>query len=330
MKTLETKSLAIGYSTGRSTKTLQKELNVTLHSGEVIALMGQNGVGKTTFIKSISKLIPVLDGDAIIGGKSLFSLTSQEVSQKVSLVLTDKPQVGNMSVIELVAIGRHPYSGALGFLKEKDKQVIEWAINKTNINYIANHKIGELSDGQLQKVLIARALTQETDLIILDEPVAHLDLNNKIEVMLLLKEIAQSGKSILISTHDLQISLQIADRLWLFNFNEPMVNGVPEDLIINGAISKTLSLDHHDYDLRHGRLSLQITGIPIKVQGEETITFWMEQALRRSGFAVDTNANILVQCHNNHHFSIAGKDYESIQEVLQALDTLASHHLSTL
>ncbi|MFT6856205.1 MAG: iron complex transport system ATP-binding protein, partial [Cyclobacteriaceae bacterium] len=259
MSLFNTKDLTIGYRQKSGNKILQKNLALTINSGEIVSLMGQNGVGKTTFIKTISGLLEPLSGDVFYNGTSLQKISNQDLSKKLSLVLTEKPFSFNMSVLELVALGRHPYSNWIGILSNEDKEVIEWAITETNTNYLADQKLYQLSDGQLQKVMIARALAQQTDLIFLDEPAAHLDLHNKIEVMMLLRKIAKQGKSILISTHDMQISTQLSDKLWLFNFNEPTRIGAPEDLILDGSLEQTLYLKDYGYDMIHGVVNIPQT-----------------------------------------------------------------------
>ena len=199
MNALEVNKLSIGYPDKKGDKVIQSDINLSLKAGQIISLMGQNGVGKTTFIKTISGLLEKLSGEVLYNNIPLAQLSPQQLARELSVVLTEKPYSQNLSVLELIAIGRHPYSSWMGTLTDHDKEVIDWAITETHINYLANKKLYELSDGQLQKVMIARALAQETNIILLDEPAAHLDLYNKIEVMVLLRQIAQSGKAILIS-----------------------------------------------------------------------------------------------------------------------------------
>ena len=268
MKLLETNSLSVGYS---PEKPLQRYVNIQVRAGEIISLMGQNGVGKTTFIKTICGLLPALSGDILFGDDNLNQIPRSDLARKLSVVLTEKPFGLNMSVVELIAMGRHPYSNWMGVLSEEDKSAIEWAITETHINYLAERKLFELSDGQLQKVMIARALAQQTDLIILDEPTAHLDLYNKLEVMFLLRKIAGMGKGIIISTHDLQISTQLSDRLWLFNFNDLIQEGLPEDLILSGSLKNALFLQDFGYDMIHHKVVWPPTRFTIELDGEEDI-----------------------------------------------------------
>lgn len=299
MKLIHTQSLAIGYTEGRSNKVLQENINLSLSSGEIISLMGQNGVGKTTFIKTLSGLHKGISGSVYHQDRLIDEISKSSLARQISVVLTEKPFAAHLSVIELIALGRHPYSNWLGRLSTSDKQAIDLAMSQTSIDYLARKKLYQLSDGQFQKVMIARALAQETDLIILDEPTAHLDLSNKIEIMLLLKSIAGSGKGVLIATHDLQVSLQLSDRLWLFNFNRPVLDGCPEDLILQGAIDQTLFPINNNIDLTTGTVKhLDERKGNVLLQGDPTIVHWTAQALQRNGYAVnkDTPTSTSINC----------------------------------
>ncbi len=319
MTLLETKTLTIGYEAG---KELQRDLNLSLSAGQTVALMGQNGVGKTTFLKTINGLIEPLNGDVLIAGKSLGEHTRAELAKQCALVLTSTPATGNLTARELIALGRHPYSNWIGWLGADDRKIIDQAIELTKTNYIADRRIGELSDGQLQKVMIARALAQDTPLIILDEPVAHLDLNNKIEVMRLLREIANQGKGVLISTHDVQVVNQLADELWLFGFGEQAQKGVPEDLVLNGELEKMLFLEGHNYDLVHHRLEWTAEGPTVQVTGDKTRVFWTQQALARGGYELGTS-KIVIEC-SERHWMIGEAQCQSIGEVLGQLQSITS------
>jgi len=231
--------LTIGYPPD---KVLASDINLSLREGQIVGLVGQNGVGKSTLIRTICGLQPALKGAVKVGEQSLSSLTPKELAKKISVVLTEKPDSLNLSVLELVALGRHPYSGWLGNLSAIDKEKIEDAISTMEINYLTEKRLFELSDGQLQKVMIARALAQETELIILDEPTSHLDLKNKIEVLQLLQKIAKSGKGILISTHEIQLSATTCDEFWCMDFNQPILIGKPQKLIDSGDLQRYLHI----------------------------------------------------------------------------------------
>lgn len=238
MEAIEIVDLAIGYKN----KVLSHNINVSIARGQVIGLVGQNGVGKSTLIRTICGLQPQLKGQVLIDGKEAFEQNARSIATKISVVLTGKPDSLNLSVIELITLGRHPYSGWLGSLSSEDKEHIEEAINMMEINYLAEKKLFELSDGQLQKVMIARALAQDTDIIILDEPTSHLDLKNKIEVLKLLKKIASVGKGVLISTHEIQLSAKVCDLFWCMDFGKEMLIGKPESIISTGELQEYLHI----------------------------------------------------------------------------------------
>ena len=322
MKLMHTQSLTIGYTEGRTNKVLQENINLSLSSGEIISLMGQNGVGKTTFIKTLSGLHKGISGSVYHNDRLIDEFSKSSLAKQISVVLTEKPFTAHLSVIELIALGRHPYSNWLGRLNTSDKQAIDLAMSQTNIDYLARKKLYQLSDGQFQKVMIARALAQETDLIILDEPTAHLDLSNKIEIMLLLKSIAGSGKGVLIATHDLQVSLQLSDRLWLFNFNQPVLDGCPEDLILQGAIDQTLFPINNNIDLTTGTVkNLDEHKGNVLLQGDPTMVHWTAQALQRNGYAVnkDSPTSIIINCLD-YFWKLKSKDtstsFDSIENLL--------------
>ncbi|MEO9482193.1 MAG: ABC transporter ATP-binding protein [Ekhidna sp.] len=239
MKLLDIRDLEIGY--GRD-KVLAKNINLCVMPGQLVGLVGQNGVGKSTFIRTICGLQPRLKGQIILSGREISAESPKSLATKISVVLTGRPESLNLSVLDLIALGRHPYSGWLGNLKKEDKEKIEESITQMEINYLVQKRLYELSDGQLQKVMIARALAQDTDLIILDEPTSHLDLKNKIEVLELLKKITSSGRGVLISTHEIQLSAKACDLFWCMDFGKEMLVGEPHSIIQNGSLQEYLHI----------------------------------------------------------------------------------------
>jgi len=239
MAVLSTEQLTIGYGEN----VLAKDLSLKLKSGDLVGLIGQNGVGKSTLIRTLAGLQPKLSGEIYFDRKPIKDL--KVLAKSISIVLTGKPDTFNLSVVELLALGRHPYTGWLGYLKQEDKKKIEEALSLMEINYIANKKLFELSDGQLQKAMIARALAQDTDVIILDEPTSHLDLKNKIDVLALLRKISKQGKSVLISTHEVNLASSYCDQFWCMDFNRDIITGAPEELIEEGRVQEYLHVDKH-------------------------------------------------------------------------------------
>ena len=239
MEGLQSHNLAIGYS---KEKELISDINLQLNPGSLVALVGQNGVGKSTLIRTLVGLHPPLSGEIELDGNSISKYSQMEIAKKIGIVLTGKPDSLNLSVLELIALGRHPHTGFLGVLKEGDKAAIEAALSQMEINYIVSKKLFELSDGQLQKVMIARALAQNTELIILDEPTSHLDLKNKIEVLELLQKIAKTGKGVLISTHEIQLTSEVCDQFWCVDFGKPLLIGPTKEIVKSGVLHEYLHL----------------------------------------------------------------------------------------
>lgn len=228
MKTLlKTQNLSIGYGS----KVLFSNLNIAFTKGELVAVIGKNGIGKSTFLRTLAGLQTQLSGEIYFHDKNIQTLSHQEKAQTISVVLTEKLPPSNLTVYELVALGRYPYVYWLGKLSALDKQKIDEAIQLTEIQDLITKNHEEISDGQLQKVLIARALAQDTPLIILDEPTTHLDFQNKINILQLLKKLTlEHQKTIIFSTHDLDFALQIADELLVLT-PQTYLKNTPEKLL---------------------------------------------------------------------------------------------------
>ncbi len=234
-----TEDLAIGYKKAKSKNILMDNLNLSVKKGQMICLLGANGVGKSTLIRTLANLQPALAGDIFLNGINISTYTPKELAKHIGLVLTDPIQGGNLSVRELVQMGRYPHTDWSGKLHAKDHEKVDLAIRQCGIQYISGANIFEISDGQLQKALIARALAQDGDLMLLDEPTVHLDANNRFTVMRLLKDLVnETGKSIIISTHQVEMALELADELWLANCGERIITGKPQELVEKKVISK--------------------------------------------------------------------------------------------
>lgn len=234
---IKVSNLSIGYTSKKTIKTIASNLNITLNSGNLVCLLGKNGIGKSTLLRTLTKVQPSLKGEVFIGSNKLETINYIDFAKMVSLVLTERLPDSSLSVFELVALGRQPYTNWIGYLTTKDLQIIESAFEKTNTKHLMNSKCFELSDGQLQKVLIARALTQNTPIIVLDEPTAHLDLHHTINTFALLKNLASEfQKTIIVSTHEVNLALQLADELWLMTPTK-FISGKTEDLIENNDLN---------------------------------------------------------------------------------------------
>jgi ABC-type cobalamin/Fe3+-siderophores transport system ATPase subunit len=206
-----------GYVSGsKRTVPIAGPLSVEIYAGQLVCLLGPNGSGKSTLLRTLAGLQSPLEGMVQITGIDAGKLKPAQLAKKISLVLTDPVRFSNLTVYSLVALGRYPYSSWLGILSETDKAIIAWAIEATGIEGFLQRKVTTLSDGESQKVMLARALAQDTPLMMLDEPTAHLDLPSRIQLMQLLHQLArQTNKGILISTHELDLAMQVADEVWL-------------------------------------------------------------------------------------------------------------------
>ncbi len=289
--------LEIGYKNGKNKISILSGLNFSLLPGELVCLVGPNGVGKSTLLRTLAGVQSPLAGQVIMDGQSIHQLTPIQLARKISLVLTDKISVGNLQVHELVALGRYPFTNWTGHLTEQDYEMVDKIIQLIGIGYLAKQTVHTLSDGQLQKVMIARALVQDGDLLILDEPTAHLDIMNKVSVMKMLRQIAhETQKTILLASHEIELTLQVADKLWLLDCSRPFTQGVPEDLILKGALSAMFDKDDFGFDMNSGRFKFsQPAMFPIHLQGEGQVRAWTLHALEKVGFYHSEGANVRIQ-----------------------------------
>jgi iron complex transport system ATP-binding protein len=299
---MKLRQLSVGYLMKGHSTPLLKDINLEINPGEVICLLGQNGVGKSTLLRTIAGLQPPLSGEVLLASQPVQEYSIQELATKVSLVLTEKVAGGNLTVEELVALGRHPYTNWLGLLSNDDRAAVNEAVALTKINYLLNKKVGELSDGQYQKAMIARAVAQDGDLMILDEPTAFLDLNNSVEIFMLLRQLAlEKEKAVVVSTHDFHLAMEFADRLWLTNFNSPLVEGLPEELALNGQLEESLYHEGFGFDLLNGRVLLPTKeGTTFSLTGDSPAHDWTRRALERHGYLLsDINAAIKLTIETN-------------------------------
>ena len=240
---LKTASLSIGYNN----KTVVSDINVTLHKGDIIALIGPNGAGKSTLFKTFSSHIPALEGKIELMGKDLGLYTIKERAKMLGIVLTERPDDMFLTVFDVVAAGRYPYTDMFGNLTENDRKEIKASLELIGINHLTDRVFNTLSDGEKQKVMIAKAIAQNTPIIMLDEPTAFLDYPSKIELFSLLKRLAkEQEKTIIFSSHDLELLLRYTDKLWIVAKNKPFVAGDSRMLLTNGVIKEYFGLKDSD------------------------------------------------------------------------------------
>ncbi len=224
-KAVITKDLSIGYKQKSEENIIGENINLKLNYGSLVALVGINGVGKSTLLRTLSGIQKPLKGQVFLNDIEIRDYTEAMLAQNLSLVLTERLPPSNLTVYEIVALGRQPYTNWIGRLSTKDKEQISTAINLTGISEMIHKKHYEISDGQLQKVLIARALAQDTEIIILDEPTTHLDLQHKASLLQLLKKLArETEKCILYSTHDIDMAIQVSDQMIIMSQNKVLLD----------------------------------------------------------------------------------------------------------
>lgn len=235
---IKTQNLSIGYNG----KPLMTDINVSLNAGDIVALAGPNGAGKTTLFKTLTASIKPVSGEVFLSGKPLTDYSAIERASLFSLVLTDKPDDMFLKVLDIVAAGRYPYMGLLARLKDKDREIVMQSLDTVGITELAERNFISLSDGEKQKVMIAKALAQDTPIIFMDEPAAFLDYPSKIELIHLMKRLSrEQGKTILFSSHDLELLLRYSDQMWLVAPKKSLKVGSPKELVDNGIIDEYFS-----------------------------------------------------------------------------------------
>jgi iron complex transport system ATP-binding protein len=238
-KLLTIQNLSTGYRLKKGkTKVLHKNLSAEVYEGEFIAILGPNGAGKSTLLKTLSGFIPALNGEIKYGNDLLENIPVKELATKVSVVLTDKIDDIYLTVEDVISAARYPYGSFWKKPSEKDKKIISEAMELTGTKKFTKRKLHTLSDGERQRVMIARALAQDTPLVFLDEPTAFIDSPGRVELMHLLKTIPKKGKSFLMTIHDVELALHFADTLWLLGNNERFEKGNPKELIGKGSINR--------------------------------------------------------------------------------------------
>ena len=234
-----THDLAVGYRNGKTAVTLLQGLNLSLEKGKLVALLGQNGAGKSTLLRALTYDERPISGTIQVNGRNLADMSQKDRSRLIGLVSTERIQAGALTVTELVGLGRQPHTGFLGRLDDEDHEIVRQSMEDAGIIGKANEYMASLSDGERQKAMIARALAQQTPIIILDEPTAFLDVASRIETMRLLQTLAHDrGKAVLLSSHDISQSLMLADELWLITTDRQVITGSTDELVASGAMDR--------------------------------------------------------------------------------------------
>jgi iron complex transport system ATP-binding protein len=287
---LSASGLQIGYKHKGQSQCVADELNLALRAGDFVCLLGPNGAGKSTLIRTLSGMQAPLGGELTLQGAPFTSITPRERARMISVVLTEALPMGMMDAYSLVSLGRHPYSGWLGGLNATDRERIEAAFDAVGAGDLKARQIAELSDGERQKVSIARALAQEAKVMLLDEPTAFLDLPRRVELMTLLRNLAHREQmGLLLSTHDLDLALRFADRLWILGPGGQLIQGYPEALAMNGDFARAFTSENLNWDSALGSFRAHAKpclAVQIEGDGDGLSAIWTRRAMQRLGFGL--------------------------------------------
>jgi iron complex transport system ATP-binding protein len=328
---IEAAKLRIGYTLRNGRKdVVHPGLALKLYAGEVTCLLGQNGAGKSTLLRTLGGFQQPLAGKIFLFGKPLRSFSPAALSLAVGVVLTESTNAGGITVYELVSLGRHPYTGFFGLLKKRDREIIEQSLKAAGISHKAGRYVAELSDGERQKAMIAKTLAQQCPLILLDEPTAFLDVASRIETMALLRKLAkEQQKTILLSTHDMDSAIQMADRLWLLEKSRPIACGTPEDLILDGQFETFFHKEGILFNPSTGKLTAIAPFNPIGVTGDVITSYWTRNALMRNGWSPSPPSDIYINvtCLDKRQITIALPDkttlcVNSIDDLIATIERL--------
>ena len=254
---LEARDLAIGYSKKGGSTTVAGNINFSIKKGELVGLVGANGIGKSTLLRSLTGMQPHLKGEIFLDQKNLTTYSPFRLAAHLSVVLTETPASKNLSVLEMVSLGRQPYTNWIGSLSEKDTSAIQLALEATETDALSHRKCFELSDGQMQRVAIARALAQDTPIIVLDEPTTHLDIYHRAYVLKLLRRLAsETQKTIVLSTHEIDLAIQLTDKMLVMTKNGTHFDA-PCVLIEAGRFDVLFPKETIEFDAKTGRFTIR-------------------------------------------------------------------------
>ncbi len=324
-ETIRLVDLETGYANKNGVVVITRDINAVLYSGELTCLLGPNGAGKSTLLKTLTAFIPPVKGKIFIKDKALVEYTDPELAKLIGIVLTEKPNLENMTVEELISLGRSPYTGFWGRMDDTDRYIVAEAIEMVGIEELRSRRVNTLSDGERQKVMIAKALAQETPIVFLDEPTAFLDYPSKVEIMQLLQRLAKErGMTIFLSTHDMDMALQISDRVWLVDKKYGVAIGSPEDLAISGDLEKYFKRDGIQFD--------KVTGLfqichklekSVRLTGEGIYYDMAVKALARRGISASPMGDPLITISaNSEGYVVNEVRVDSVSGLVDVVESL--------
>jgi iron complex transport system ATP-binding protein len=324
---LKLEGLETGYGSGTRKKLVLPALYATANKSELIAVIGRNGIGKSTLLRTLAGLQPALGGNIIVNGRNINDYSRIELAQETGYVSTESIRVSNMTVYDLVALGRFPHTNWIGNIDYENQFAITEALNLTSMAGFRDRFINEISDGERQKAMIARIIAQDAGIMIMDEPTAFLDAGSKFEILHLLNKLShENGKTIIFSTHDLHMAVSQADKIWLIT-GDRLVEGAPEDLMMSGAFDHLFDSSNVRFNAESGTFSFNaaLRGA-VFIEGAGAGRLWIGKALNRLGFTVadsKTDPYIRIEKGEKTFFQIISakkvKDAESVYELVNLL-----------
>lgn len=321
MAILSTKNMAVGFGQKGKRTTLLKDLNLQLEQGSLVALLGRNGAGKSTLIRAITCDTAPIEGSVEINGTPASMISKHQLSRLVALVATERIMGGAFTISELVALGRQPHTGFLGRLSQHDKDVVNQCLEAVGIKHKAQQHVASLSDGERQKAMIAKALAQETPIIVLDEPTAFLDVASRIETMQLLHKLAhEQNKAVLLSSHDISQSLLLADELWVITNSHEVVTGSTEEVVMSGAMDRVFGDTSIFFNSNLCDYEAHLPAVAkVKLNCKDhNLARCMTNALLRNGIAVDETSDISIIVDDVDHITLPdGKIVDNVKEVVK-------------
>ncbi len=253
MTYFKTEDLAVGYNGS----VLIRDINISLERGSILTLIGPNGAGKSTVLKSVARQLSAIGGAVYINGREVSKMTPRELSREMSVVLTDRIRPELMTCAEVAATGRYPYTDMFGRLTDKDRAAVSDALSKVGAAGLADVEFTSLSDGQKQRIMLARAICQEPKVMVLDEPTAYLDIRHKTELLEVLRDMAKSGVTVIMSLHEIDLAVKASDYLLCLKGETVEAFGRPEDILSDGVIERLYGLEKGSYDLMFGSVELK-------------------------------------------------------------------------
>lgn len=315
-------NISTGYKDKNNKKTVSRGINLRADKGKLIFLTGPNGSGKTTLLKTITGNLKPLNGRVTIAGKEISDLKGHKLSRLISVVLTEIPDPGYLTVEEIISLGRSPYTGFRNSLSDSDRSVIKKSLKTLGLDHLKGRLFSRLSDGEKQKTMIARALCQDTEIICMDEPSSHLDFPSRVELVSFLKTITEKeNKTIIVSSHDLNIAINSSDIMWLIDQSGTIHSGSPEDLALSGTVGRVFNRGIFSFSESTGEFIIEKTfKEKIKISGDTIPSLWTEKGFRKLGFSRTeemTDIHVIIKKQNgSYRWQFGGKIFLSIESLL--------------